>query len=92
MFDIFLVFAQNIDCGFTLEPPRRGGYNKYPQSMFWIKNKKKGIPCIPQFYCIRVGYKGVFIARTCFPDDLYFQRLSKVAVLFYTFNLSMKFR
>ena len=24
-FDIFLVFAQNIDCGYTLEPPRRGG-------------------------------------------------------------------
>ena len=24
-FDIFLIFAQNIDCGYTLEPPRRGG-------------------------------------------------------------------
>ena len=23
MFDIFLIFAQNIDCGYTLEPPRR---------------------------------------------------------------------
>ena len=22
MFDIFLIFAQNIDCGYTLEPPR----------------------------------------------------------------------
>ena len=22
-FDIFLIFAQNIDCGYTLEPPRR---------------------------------------------------------------------
>ena len=21
-FDIFLIFAQNIDCGYTLEPPR----------------------------------------------------------------------
>ena len=39
-FDIFLIFAQNIDCGFTLEPPRRGGSNEYPQSMFWSKNKK----------------------------------------------------
>ena len=26
-FDIFLIFAQNIDCGYTLEPPRRGGSN-----------------------------------------------------------------
>ena len=39
-FDIFLIFAQNIDCGYKLEPPRRGGSNEYPQSMFWSKNKK----------------------------------------------------
>ena len=39
-FYIFLISAQNIDCGYTLEPPRRGGSNKYPQSMFWSKNKK----------------------------------------------------
>ena len=40
IFDIFLNFAQNIDCGYTLEPPQRGGSNEYPQSMFWSKNKK----------------------------------------------------
>ena len=40
IFDIFLIFAQNTDCGYTLEPPRRGGSNEYPQSMFWSKNKK----------------------------------------------------
>ena len=33
--DIFLIFAQNIDRGYTLEPPRRGGSNEYPQSMFY---------------------------------------------------------
>ena len=38
--EIFLIFAQNIDCGYTLEPPQRGGSNEYPQSMFWSKNKK----------------------------------------------------
>ena len=32
VFDIFLIFAQNID--------RLGGSNQYPQSMFWSKNKK----------------------------------------------------
>ena len=32
--DICLVFAQNIDLGYTLEPPHRGGSIKYPQSMF----------------------------------------------------------
>ena len=29
-----LIFAQNLDCGYALEPPRRGGSNDYPQSMF----------------------------------------------------------
>ena len=32
---IFQISAQNIDCGYPLEPPRRGGSNEYPQSMFW---------------------------------------------------------
>ena len=32
---IFLVSAQNIDCGYSLEPHRQGGSNQYQQSMFW---------------------------------------------------------
>ena len=70
MFDIFLNFAQNIDCGYTLEPPRRGGSNEYPQSMFWSKNKKnRHTPAYPSFVCyIKVGFKGVYITRTCFHD------------------------
>ena len=31
--DIFHISAQNIDCGYSLEPPQRGGSNEYPQSM-----------------------------------------------------------
>ena len=38
---IFRIFAQNIDCGYSLEPPHRGGSNKYPQSMFLSRNMKK---------------------------------------------------
>ena len=34
---IFLISAQNIDCGYSLEPPHRGGSNEYPQSMFWAE-------------------------------------------------------
>ena len=34
---IFLVSAQNIDCGYSLEPPHRGGSNENPQSMFWAE-------------------------------------------------------
>ena len=37
---IFLMFAQNIDCGYSLEPPRQGGSNENSQTMFWSKNKK----------------------------------------------------
>ena len=44
IFDIFLIFALNIDFGYTLEPPHCGGSNEcsneYPQSMFESKNKK----------------------------------------------------
>ena len=48
--DIFLIFAQNIDCGYTLEPPRRGGSNEYPQSMFRSRNKKnRYTPAYPSF-------------------------------------------
>ena len=31
---IALISARNIDCEYSLEPPRRGGSNEYPQSMF----------------------------------------------------------
>ena len=34
LYTIFLIFAENIDCGFPLEPPRRGGYSEYQQSIF----------------------------------------------------------
>ena len=37
---IFLILLNPIDCGYSLEPPRRGGSNRYPQSMFWEKSEK----------------------------------------------------
>ena len=33
--DIFPIPAQNIDCGYSLEPPRQGSSNEYPQSMLF---------------------------------------------------------
>ena len=57
--DIFHISSQNIDCGYSLELPRRGGSNEYPQSMLLSKNKKNNVyPCKPQFYYIKVGFKG----------------------------------
>ena len=34
---IILISAQNINCGYSLEPPRWGGSNEYPQSIFWAE-------------------------------------------------------
>ena len=34
---IFHILLKNIDCGYSLEPPRRSGSNEYPQSMFWAE-------------------------------------------------------
>ena len=52
----FHISAQNIDCGYSLEPPRRGGSSEYPQSMFLSRNKKNNVySCKPQFYYIKNG-------------------------------------
>ena len=68
---IFHISAQNINCGYLLEPPRRGGSNEYPQSMFLSRNKKNNVyPCKPQFYYMKVGFKGVKIIQVCFRDVL----------------------
>ena len=34
---IFIISAQNTDCGYSLEPPGLGGSNEYPQSIFWAE-------------------------------------------------------
>ena len=59
---IFHISAQNIDCGYSLEPPHRGGSNECPQYMLLSRNKENNVyPCKPQFYYIKVGFKGVRI-------------------------------
>ena len=65
--DIFHVSAQNIDCGYSLEPPGQGGSNEYPQSMFLSRNKKNNVyPCKPQFYYIKWGLRGSKLYRRVF--------------------------
>ena len=65
--DIFHISARNIDCGYSLEPPHRGGSNEFPQSMYLSRNKKNNVyPCKPHFYYIKVGFKGVKIYRRVF--------------------------
>ena len=52
---IFHISAEsNIDCGYSLEPPRR-----VPTIyVFEQKLKKNVYPYKPKFYCIKVGLKG----------------------------------
>ena len=38
--DVFHISAQNIDCGYSLEPPRRDGSNEYPRSIFSAEIRK----------------------------------------------------
>ena len=40
VFIVFLISAQNIDCGYSLEPPRRGGSNEYHNLCFGQKYEK----------------------------------------------------
>ena len=57
------ISAQN-KCGYSLEPPRRGGSNEYPQNIYFFlaeRRKNNVYPGKPQFYHIKVGFKGVKI-------------------------------
>ena len=56
---LFTFLLKNIDCGYTLEPPLRGGSNEYTQSRFLSRKKKNNVyPCKPQFYYIEEGLTG----------------------------------
>ena len=60
--DMFQISAQNIDCGYSLELSQQGSSNEYPRSMFLSRNEKVNVyPCKPQFYYIKVEFKGVKI-------------------------------
>ena len=65
--DTFHISAQNIDCGYSLEPPQRGGSNEYPQSIFLSRTKKNNIyPCKPMFYYIKWNLRGSKLYRYVF--------------------------
>ena len=57
-FDMFLIFAQNINCGYTLEPPRRGGSNEYPQLCLGAKIRKICIPLHTPVLLYKSGVQG----------------------------------
>ena len=65
--DIFHISAQNIDRGYSLEPPRQGGSNEYPQSMFFEQKRKiMYTPVNPSFTILKCGLKGSKLYRHVF--------------------------
>ena len=54
IFDIFLIFAQNIHCGCTLEPPRTSTHNL----CFGAKIRKIGIPLHTPVLLYKSGVQG----------------------------------
>ena len=59
---VFHISAQNIDCEYSLEPSQGGSSNEYPQSMLFSKIRKiMYTPVNPEFYYIKMGFKGVKI-------------------------------
>ena len=66
---IFRIFAQNIDCGCTLEPPRpKIGIPQF----YYIKVGYlfHGHAYKNRYTTVLLYKSGVFISRTCFPDAL----------------------
>ena len=65
--DIFLISAQNINCGYSLELPQWSNSNEYPQSMFFSRNKKNNVyPCKPSFTLLKWGLRGSTLYRHVF--------------------------
>ena len=86
----FHTSAQNIDCGYSLEPPHRGGSNEYPQSMSLSRNNKNNVyPCKTQVYYIKVGFKGVKIIKACFPDGISSSQLENKKTVHFLFKPSI---
>ena len=66
----FLFLLKNIDCRYSLEPPRRGGSNEYPQSIFWAEIWKISEVLSENFLFLEVKLsiylnKRVFVMFSC---------------------------
>ena len=57
--DIYVIFAHNIDCGYTLEQHRRGGSYENPQILFRIKIREIDIPLHTPAYHSHLLYKSM---------------------------------
>ena len=62
----FLFLLKTIDCGYSLEPPHRGGSNEYPQSMIWAEIWKISVFLSESFHFFLVVKFSVYLNRLVF--------------------------
>ena len=78
--------SKNIDCGYSLEPLRRGGTNEYPQPMFWVEIWKKYQNILSEkFHHFLVVKVSVYLNRHVFeyPLSKFWSRTMKNIKIFY---------
>ena len=81
--DIFLNILLKTDCGYTLESPRQGSSNEYPQSMFWSKNKKnRYTPAYPSFVMKKWGSRGYTLHGHVFLMEIVYSFYSMLRYFF----------
>ena len=69
-YNIFLIFAQNIDCGYTLEPPHEAVLTSTHNLCFRAKIRNNEYPCKPQVHYIKVGVRGSSLhGHVIMPDE-----------------------
>ena len=66
---IFLISARKHRLWYSLEPPRRGGPNEYPQSMFWAEIWKISVFLFEFFQFLEVEFS-VYLNRHAFVMSL----------------------
>ena len=76
---MFQISTRNIDCRYSLEPPRQGGSNEYLQSMFLSRNKKNNIyPCKTQLLFVALWFilRGYLFYVLCYFVLVFFSPFS----------------
>ena len=66
LFFLFLLKNIYMYCGYSLEPPRQDNSNKYPQSMFLSRNKKKISEYLSENFHFLVVKFSVYLNRHVF--------------------------
>ena len=69
---MFHITSHNIDYGYSLEPPWRGGSNEYTKIYVFSKIRKiMYTPYKSQFFYIKMGFKGSKLYRRVFVLNFY---------------------